>query len=88
MSAAALTLAEFLLARIAEDEAWANRGVRLPPDGNPDDPARVLAECEAKRRILKSAANMMGPTDAEEWLYPILAAVYSDHPHYRDEWKP
>jgi len=58
-----MTLAEFLLARIAEDEAVARE---LPPhsDGTVSvytgsqyvrlpDPDRVLSECEAKRRIVE-----------------------------------
>ena len=64
-----MTLTEFLLARIAEDEAlsrpyqckraWVAYGG--PVDDGPTtvpaitrrlDPARVLAECEAKRRIV------------------------------------
>jgi hypothetical protein len=66
-----MTLAEFLLARIAEDEWVANglngatRIIGNTPDfygvGGPAaadfwqrfDPARVLAECEAKRRIVE-----------------------------------
>lgn len=57
-----MTLTEFLLARIAEDEAAARaeaprwRPVRQWPmewDRGPGDPARVLAECEAKRRIVE-----------------------------------
>ena len=86
-----MTLADFLLARIAEDEAVAkaapcdNAGWFVDPspghdgewlvDSNPSlicygnsnrdtqehiarhDPARVLAECEAKRRIVKWHKN-------------------------------
>jgi hypothetical protein len=57
-----LTLAGFLLARIAEDEDPVNRDVHRIGCGecsdeeftycNCDYPARVLAECEAKRRIV------------------------------------
>lgn len=145
-----MTLTEFLLARIAEDEAVANRATEgawtwrmnnwvkpqpevVPVDSwnssgrvaiLPDlglkqdaehiaryDPARVLAECEAKRRV----AHLHGPkykgsTDcrscADGWEdmtygqngytpepYPCLTArnlalIYSDHPDYRDEWRP
>lgn len=71
-----MTLTEFLLARIAEDEALARRcaGMRAAdPEVGADtyglvitdsggsgetiiaaDPARVLAECEAKRRIVEA----------------------------------
>ena len=60
-------------------------------------PERALAECEAKRRVVEEHS----PYD-EEWCsscgdvpqvdYPCLtvralAAVYADHPDYRDEWR-
>lgn len=59
------------------------------------DPARVLAECEAKRKIIAglSAAAAVGPMD--EWnraddsllaTIHVLAAVYANHPDFRDEW--
>lgn len=95
-----LTLTDFLLARIAEDEADARYlAVGLPPaTGGPysiDHPARVLAECDAKRRIVESCRAdyeyAQGRNDdttevAEEVLWH-LALVYADHPAYRDEWK-
>ena len=49
------------------------------------DPARVLAECDAKRRIIEHCG---------EWVWPdcrvlhLLALPYADHPDYRAEWKP
>lgn len=57
-----MNLTEFLLARITEDEAVARRGSRhnareVYANDNYGcllvDPARVLAECEAKRRIVE-----------------------------------
>jgi hypothetical protein len=107
-------LAEFLLARIAEDEAI-SRGVAEPlsPDETFDvrfrtyesdhtqgdsahvrrfDPARVLAECEAKRRIIEQSRRWLddgegGETVATEALLQF-GTVYADHPDYRQEWKP
>lgn len=67
MTTETLTLTDFLLARIAEDEAAARPGHEVvAPNGGPIwpvdngrdlwhlaiDPARVLAECDAKRRIV------------------------------------
>jgi hypothetical protein len=53
---ATLTLTEFLLARIAEDEAgainYAHFEIRDGIPGTYAIPERVLAECEAKRRIV------------------------------------
>jgi hypothetical protein len=59
----------------------------------PYDPDRVLAECEAKRRIVEEVlANPLGKWKAGErspWadkMLGILAAPYADHPDYREEW--
>ena len=54
-----MTLTEFLLARIAEDEEWVRhpdwcRAVADDQACDCDGPARVLAECEAKRQIVES----------------------------------
>lgn len=57
------------------------------------DPARVLADVEAKRRLL--AVLDGDPFDAlgAEGAYKLLvakhlAAPYADHPDYRPEWAP
>jgi len=116
-----MTLTEFLLARIAEDEAaaaaavsrrdgidsWEAVGsgtvvgpgydkvkhVMLPSseDGAArhiarHDPARVLAECEAKWRIVKEWG--WSETLDGDGLMRIMALPYADHPDYRQEWKP
>ena len=103
---------EFLLARVAEDEAVAHLGRRHNDRGayaNDNygcllvDPARVLAECEAKRRAVDAAwcdheffemdrGFGLGRDEmAERNDYPdiirILAAVYADHPDYDPEWR-
>lgn len=58
-----MTLTAFLLARIAEDEAAADAA---PAGGgpaylaDPTDPARVLAECRAKRRVVVLADEATG----------------------------
>lgn len=129
-----MTLTEFLLARIAEDEtaaqdAGSDAWTTCPFDGKPQpwespedrqfhfdtpshadecgvqdsqgdvvvydegrptgeqarhiarhDPARILRECKAKRRLV-----------GDEWsedpeTLGILASVYADHPDYRQEW--
>jgi hypothetical protein len=135
-----MTLVEFLLARIAEDEASARAALPGPwewerptgkwngPEGyirsKPDgflvvsnigaeynhqldidateaehivrwDPARVLAECEAKRRIVEGFAYVThyesdddsAVLNAAHYLR-LLALPYADHPDYREEWKP
>src|SRR4051812_20108777 len=108
MTTAILTLTEFLLARIAEDEesareatsgrwqvaeSWAGPNAVLNDEGHPlavcgatvegydkpatdaehiarHDPARVLAECEAKRRIVGVA--MPGERDDAGERFRIL----------------
>lgn len=74
-----LSLTEFLLARIAEDEAtaraWPDDTDGVAPDGRPwRDPtghfiwqpkARALAECEAKRRIVERCALILEAFSAQ-----------------------
>ena len=126
-----MTLTEFLLARIAEDETVAEAAAAHAPGGewrayDPDegteragrfgcvvtggmhptawpqhaahiarhDPARVLAECEAKRRIVADYAHLTtvpghgAMASHSGWILRQLAAVYCDHPDYLPEWKP
>jgi hypothetical protein len=113
-----MELHEFLLARIAEDEAVARRlpesrwyvgddgCLEQPIDEGPDgedilpnhhnswhlalDPARVLAECESKRRIVEWQ-DYEGRADPRFWrdsVLRLLALPYASHPYYRDEWRP
>lgn len=62
--------------------------------------ARALREVEAKRRILavhhpyvdEPDQACLGCAGGIEWercpVLRALAAVYADHPHYRQEWRP
>lgn len=91
MTTATATLTQFLRARIAEDEATA----RVANDWNFTAEARVLAECEAKRRIVESAEFVRDTPsihdDARTFMSNVLrrlAAVYAEHPDYREEWRP
>ncbi len=59
------------------------------------DPARVLADIEAKRRIVgrffAAEADRGGTSDIEETLHDVLqdlALPYVCHPDFREEWKP
>ena len=61
-------------------------------------PARVLAECEAKRRMVDEREGCANAKDDQGrpasmllkshagWLR-ILAAVYADHPDFDPEWR-
>jgi hypothetical protein len=67
------------------------------------DPARVLAECAAKRRIVKdwqtwnhaalttdyhANPNPSAYAHALHRVLQNLALPYADHPDYREEWRP
>ena len=55
------------------------------------DPARVLREVQAGRAIMRYYGTPLGFPGEKGVPGPAmraLAAVYSDHPDYRPEWKP
>jgi hypothetical protein len=132
----AMTITEFLTARLDEDEAGAmstfsvyvrpadgGKGVLIDHDTNPvlpgalrgiamegdwteltyshhPSPARVLAEVEAKRRIVAEYANEQwvmeqghrtewteGGQAARETVLRLLAQPYADHPDYDEAWR-
>jgi len=59
-----IDLSDFLLARIAEDEAAARAALATPLDSFPPagswDPVRVLAECDARRQLIDLAYEATG----------------------------
>ena len=91
-----LTLVEFLTARLDEDESYARHDET--PHSGPGSTARVLREVEAKRRIVDVAAECAdgmwhtgytcGAENGYADILDHLAAVYADHPDYREEWRP
>ncbi|PZR55239.1 hypothetical protein DNL40_02390 [Xylanimonas oleitrophica] len=104
-----MTLPEFLLARIAEDEAGADDVHRVGCGASPDEqgytypcdcgqPARLLAECEAKRRIVGVNAApdwpqgddryTLGWQDSAHAVLRALALPYASHPDYDEAWRP
>jgi hypothetical protein len=62
------------------------------------DPARVVAEVEAKRRIVDwsesveaefTKAGLGERTNGTHMVFARwLAAPYAEHPDYREEWRP
>lgn len=64
------------------------------------NPARVLAECDAKRRIVEEHAKLdvtrvealsnweRGHQVALDKVLRLLALPYADRPRYREEWRP
>jgi hypothetical protein len=90
----AVTLVEFLTARLDEDEAYADSGYCQCMAC-----MRLRDEAEAKRRIMKwhgGSHECSGPDDIAMWLNddedcPTLRALampYADHEDYRTEWDP
>ena len=101
-------LSEFLLARAGDDEelarqygdprrlrsslAWASEVGRPVLEV---DPSRMVAECEAKRRVvaqfIEGVANYdIGPQGEVARLTFVLRALalpYADHPDYQPEWR-
>ncbi len=55
------------------------------------NPARVLAECDAKRHIIELQRSDLRD-DPQDWeadeVLRLLALPYADHPDYRMEWRP
>jgi len=101
METGMLTLTDFLLARIAEDEEDAYDW-RTTRRSHYD---RVIDDCEAKRRIVarataaEEALHQPGLDDSayfirlscrDSWRLALadLALPYADHPDYRQEWRP
>lgn len=97
---AVLTITDFLLARIAEDEDPETAAERFGVDRFVDM-SRVLAECGAKRRIVEMYAEhdhsayadhrwsnfAGGYATATDHVVALLAAVYDDHPDYDEGWR-
>jgi len=96
-----MTLSEFLLARIAEDEAAARECMGVPVHvlhgasrGVAEflgfGPTFILAECEARRRIVERYAHVLerGDSGDARWVLPLLALPYAGRPDYQQEWKP
>ena len=97
-----MTITEFLLARIAEDEQKARQGDHRDRGHDIDWASmaegdvliigtdRVLAECEAKRRIVALHTSCDDVSYGDPSTCPemrILASVYADHPDFRAEWR-
>jgi hypothetical protein len=85
-----VTLIEFLLARITEQEIRC----RTLLDTAELAPAVrraltvALADCQAKRRIVEMQSFHFPGEDEPSWELLALAYTYSDHPDWRAEWMP
>ncbi len=99
-------LVEFLRARADEDESEARAMIEGAPPGYgkasggaPRNPHRVLAEVDAKRRIIDACSGdepgttyYLDNPDVVDGLnlrvLHLLALPHADHPDYRPEWRP
>lgn len=114
------SLAQFLFARLDEDEQAARRagdsfrqigetGILVATEGDQveecatanwggiaehivrHDPARVLAEVDAKRRLIGWVLRWPlrpHPPSSVDGVLELLALPYASHLDYREEWKP
>jgi Family of unknown function (DUF6221) len=93
------------LAQAADDDAQTRGPITDRLTAGPDDsriahmylwsPGRVLAECEAKRRIVEEYLSQLNSHrsgwDARaprDHTIRALALPYADHPGYLAEWRP
>jgi hypothetical protein len=81
---------------VQEEWTYPPHGFELVEHIARHDPARVLREVEAKRRILDEVHPNFEAAEEEagvisggpDLLLRLLAALYVDHPDYRDGWRP
>lgn len=94
-----MTLAEFLLARITEDEAEARSDAEGVCSCCGHAAERTLAEAAVKRAVVEGFLTL--EREPRRWTDPLLhyqykhglqwvirpfAAVYAGHPDYREDW--
>ena len=96
MTAKTLTLTDFLLARVAEDEKWADARNRtewheghIVKMADTAVVAYIRKECEAKRQMVEwYQAVAASSYKTSMGFLTRLALPYADHPDYREEWRP
>lgn len=65
-------------------DSWLGLAAPVVAHAQRHDPARVLAEVEAKRLQLA----LHKECDASCYVVRVLALPYASHPDYREEWRP
>lgn len=80
------------IVRGLEDAGWDPRAAgRLDQHVTTWDPARVLAECDAKRRIVAEYTETSATYDelaTMEAVLRLMALPYAHLKGYREEWRP
>ena len=74
-------LPAFVLSYVEPDES------RSLPHIARHDPARVLSECEAKRRIVEYATNQHTGGIEFDPILEMLASTNADHAEFQDAWR-
>lgn len=87
MVARGLTLPDFLLARIAEEERAAEAAddaanVHFFTPGHTVE--RVLADCEERRQVVEGWRHV----GIRALPLRVMAVFYANHPDFREEWRP
>jgi hypothetical protein len=77
-----VTLAEFILARVAEDEVGWQVAATAQRQFGKGHARQHLAQCRATRHIVEGCVESQ-----YRWILQEVAAIWSDHPDYREEWK-
>lgn len=80
-----MDLADFLLARLAEDEDALRREIALR--GESTEALRRVDRCRARREMALDLAGRRGAASRTR-LLATLAVQYSGHPDYDDDWRP
>lgn len=93
-----MSIDEFLLARIEEDEGGLVTYAAAIEASTDHDQRRLALECQAKRAVVSrylDTQDHLGPyyakAQGQEYLRPVLrllAMPYASHPDYREEWRP
>lgn len=89
-----MTLTEFLLARVLEDETVASEMYRrvagFPRRNGKAAARRMVLECASKRRIMELHSDCEDVSYGDPSTCPTmtaLAAAYAGHPEFREEWR-
>ena len=85
-----MTLTEFLLARITEQEIRCRTLLETQELSPAVHKALTVAlrDCKAKRQIVDIQTLALADDEDLVWELMALAYVYSDHPDWREEWAP
>ncbi|MEU1141804.1 DUF6221 family protein [Streptomyces sp. NPDC005885] len=81
---------QWRLARPLDDEEMGDASFLRPPElrhAERHDPARVLREVDAKRRILATLHEEGGDRMFAD-IFRLLALPYADRPGYLESWRP